>query len=83
MEAIRKIVTVRDNLVQIELPDSFNDKKVELIIFPSEEIPNVSTKEKFDYSQLYGSLNLGMSIDEIDKELKALRSEWERDISIH
>ena len=34
---------------------------------------------KPDITKLYGTLKLNMSVEEIDKQLKALRNEWERD----
>ncbi len=84
MEAIRKIVTVKDNILKVMLPDYFNGKKVELIILSTDEYeavtPNVQ-EPKMDYQSLYGSVKFNKSIEEIDKELKALRDEWDRDIS--
>lgn len=35
MEAIRKIVTVKRNVLKVDLPDSCNSKQVELIILPA------------------------------------------------
>lgn len=78
MEAIRRILTVKNNVLNIILPDNYKDKKVELIIFPVEE---EIMKAKIDYDQFYGSLKSGLSIDEIDLQLKTIRNEWERDIS--
>ena len=41
----------------------------------------VTTKaSQSDITKLYGTLQLNMSIEEIDKQLNALRNEWERDI---
>ena len=37
MEAIRKIVTVKNNQINITLPDDFNADEVEVIILPSEK----------------------------------------------
>jgi hypothetical protein len=82
MEAIRKIITVKQNILKIELPDDYINETVELIILKSnpESISKVE-EPAFDYSKLYGSLKLGKSADEINEKLKALRKEWERDIS--
>ncbi|MBT1697765.1 hypothetical protein KK083_12810 [Fulvivirgaceae bacterium PWU4] len=87
MEAIRKIVTVKDNVL-VKLPDSYNNKKVEVIIMPVDEFqaqtsaPYTVQEEKAGYHKnFYGSIKLGMTVEQIDKELKALRDEWERDIS--
>lgn len=89
MDAIRKIVTVKDNVLEVVLPDSYNDKKVEVIIMPVDEsraaqatAPYIAQEEKAGYHKnLYGSIKLGMTVEQIEKELKALRDEWERDIS--
>lgn len=82
MEAVRRIVTVKDNVLKVTLPDSYNDKKVELIIMPVDEPEGLQVEEpKFNYTRLYGSIKLGMTVEQIDKELKTLRDEWERDIS--
>ena len=81
MEAIRKIVTVKDNVLRVVLPDHYNNKQVELIILPAEDVPSQVEEKKVDYEKLYGSLKSGLTIEEIDDQIKALRSEWERDIS--
>jgi len=82
MEAIRRIVTVKNNTLNVTLPDAFNDMRVELIILPADE-KTVSTVEEPgpDYKSLYGSFQSGLSIEEIDAQLKLLRSEWDKDIS--
>lgn len=81
MEAIRKIVTVKDNVLRVVLPDHYNNKQVELIILPAEDVPSQVEEKKVDYEKYYGSLKSGLTIEEIDEQIKALRSEWERDIS--
>lgn len=86
MEAIRKIVTVKDNVLRVVLPDHYNDKRVELIILPAEteaeDVPSQVQESKMDYyEKFYGSLKSGLTIEEIDEQIKALRSEWDRDIS--
>ena len=81
MEAIRKIVTVKDNVLRVVLPDHYNNKQVELIILPAEDMPSQVEEKKVDYEKYYGSLKSGLTIEEIDEQIKALRSEWERDIS--
>lgn len=37
MEAIRKIITVKNHQINITLPDDFNADEVEVIILPSEK----------------------------------------------
>lgn len=87
MEAIRKIVTVKDNVLKVVLPDSYNDRKVELIILPADEsqagtYPSIVEEEKVDYfTKFYGKMKSNLTDEELDKKLKSLRDEWNRDIS--
>ncbi len=48
MNAIRKILTVKDHQINIEIPDTFTTDKVEIFIFPveEEEVYDVSEEEK-------------------------------------
>ena len=78
MEAIRKIVTLEDRILQIDLPESHRDKTEELIIFATEE-QTKATKPNVDYKSMYGSL--GLTMEQIDEQLNTLRAEWTRDIS--
>lgn len=81
MEAIRKIVTIRDGTLKVELPPHYNNMEVELIILPVvAEAPKVEEK-KIDYTKYYGTLKSGLTVDEIDKQLSDLRNEWNRDAS--
>ena len=81
MEAIRKIVTVRNNALNVVLPDHFNNREVELIILPTESLPQkVEESQTNYYSKFYGSIKSGLTQEEIDKKLKDLRDEWNRDI---
>ena len=81
MEAIKKIVTVRDNVLRIVLPDSYNDKQVELIILPTDRGKAARVEEgKTDYySKYYGTMKSSLSAKEVDKKLKDFRDEWNRD----
>ena len=82
MEAIRKILTVKDNILQVVLPDEYNNKRVELIILPAGEETAIVEEKKVDYhSAYYGSLKSGLSAEEIDKQLRELRNEWDTDVS--
>jgi hypothetical protein len=36
---------------------------------------------KKDITKLFGTLQLNMSIEDVDSQLKTLRNEWERDFS--
>lgn len=42
---------------------------------------NSKKNTKTKISQLRGTLNTGLTVDEIEIELKNLRNEWERDFS--
>ncbi len=80
MEAIRKIVTVKDNVLRVVLPDHYNNKQVELIILPAEDVPSQVQESKTDYyAKFYGTMKSNLSPDELDKKLNALREEWKRD----
>jgi hypothetical protein len=82
MEAIRKLVTVKDNIIHIELPANYNNQTVELIILRADEKSfTVVNEDAVDYEKLYGSLSSGLTIEQIDEQLQALRKEWQRDIS--
>ena len=81
MEAIRRIMTVRDNTLKVTLPDNFNDKVVELIILPADGPMQVQEPEADYFTQFYGSIKSDITEAELDKKLKSLRDEWNRDIS--
>ncbi len=72
---------MENRVLKIELPESYRDKTVELIILPTEEEINKVEEVKVDYKKLYGSLKSNLTIQQIDEELKSLRDEWTRDIS--
>ena len=38
-------------------------------------------RPKMDLTQLRGSIQTGLSVDEIDAQFKSIRDEWERDFS--
>jgi len=78
MDAIRRIITVKELLLQVLLPETFRNKTLEVIILPTDEVNLPAKSERFDFTQLYGKLKSGMSISEIDDKLKQLRSEWDR-----
>ena len=62
METIRKILTGKDNMLQIVLPDEYNNKRVELIILPAEEETAKVEEKKVDYSKYYGTLKCYSSL---------------------
>lgn len=81
MEAIRKIVTVKNNELKIQLPPDFNGKEVEVTILSFQEDRSTVNEAKYNYKKFYGSVKLNISREQIDKELNELRNEWDRDIS--
>lgn len=42
---------------------------------------NPDEKPKKDFMQYYGTLNTGLTLDEIDEKINQMRSEWDRDFS--
>ena len=46
-------------------------------------LPKAASKRKISkktgISELYGTLNWGVTIEEVESQLKSLRDEWERD----
>ncbi|MEO5599424.1 MAG: hypothetical protein ABIR06_00720 [Cyclobacteriaceae bacterium] len=82
MEAFRKIVTIKDNVLRVVLPDQYNNTQVELIILPAgtEDVTTQVQDSKTDYyAKFYGTMKSNLSQEELDKKLNALREEWKRD----
>jgi hypothetical protein len=78
MVADRQIVNNQGGRIEVELPDYISSEEVEVILMPvakSDDAPKI-----FDFSSLYGTLQLHKSSEEIDNWLNDLRNEWERDI---
>lgn len=72
MEAIKEILHVTHNTLQIHVPSSFNDQDVEVIILPS----RTDTERTFNPSEFYGITNRPES--DILRDADDLRNEWER-----
>jgi hypothetical protein len=81
VEAIRKIVLIKDNLLTVALPDSYNGKQVELIILPASEASEVAEEKADYYTKFFGSMKSSLSPKELDDKIKSLREEWNRDLS--
>lgn len=74
MQAIRQIVEVKGQILEITLPDNFNEKQVEVIILPVEKIES-SGKE---VSHLRGRLNLTEEqYNEFQANVNESREKWE------
>ena len=72
MEAIRKIIDHSTNPLTIELPEEFNNKKVEVIVLPMEAMKEETPKK--DLLEFFGKLEWkGDAV----KEQRKLRDEWD------
>jgi hypothetical protein len=77
MQALRKIVNVKDNLLHVVLPTDFKANKVEIIILPFEE---QYTTHKLKNSERFSRAVSKETAEKLNKHLNEVRSEWERDI---
>lgn len=80
MEAIRKIVSVKNRTITIVLPDDFDANQVEVIIFPSEKsdnseykVPQWQIDRVRDRTENY--LNNPEDVTDIDDFLKEIEGE--------
>jgi len=74
MQALRQIVSVKDNLLQVVLPTDFKADKVEVIVLPIKEQNKSKNSERFS-----GSISKGTA-EKLHQHLNEVRNEWERDI---
>jgi TolB-like protein len=74
MQALRQIVNVKDNLLQVILPTDFKADKVEIIILPIENQHKMKNSERFS-----GAVSKETA-EKLHKHLNEVRNEWERDI---
>lgn len=77
MEALRIIQKPVNRKITIELPKSFGDEDVEIIVLPV--VRANGKQDKIDSTQFRGAIKLDMSEEEIANECQKLRAEWERD----
>lgn len=76
MQALRQIVNVKDNSLNIILPNDFKADKVEVIILPLEE-----KAKKKGVANLRGKLNLSdAQYSDFQKDVKNSREGWEKNI---
>lgn len=73
MEAVRKIIEHSTNPLTIELPEAFNNRKVEVIVLPVED-ENEKGVKKNDLSEFFGKLE--WKGDAVEEQRK-LRDEWD------
>jgi len=72
MDAVRKIIEHSTNPLTIELPEEYNNRKVEVIVLLLEEDNYVP--KKYDFSRLVGKLE--WQGDALAEQRK-LRDEWD------
>lgn len=77
MQALRQIVNVKDNSLNIVLPTDFKAKRVEVIVLPIEE-PKAQPKLK-NSARFSGAISKETA-EKLHKHLSKVRSEWGRDI---
>lgn len=76
MEAIRKIVTVKNHQINITLPDDFHAEEVEVIILPKQddfEIPQWQIDQVRERTERY--LKNPDNVTDIDDFLKEIEDE--------
>lgn len=71
MEALRRIVNLDNLRNMIDIPPTFNHKKVEVLILPVEN-DELESEKKFNPLDFYGV----SQIDNIDREIEKIREEW-------
>lgn len=78
MKALRIITRPKNSRITIDLPAEFQVyEQVEIIVLPYVE---QAKKEKtFDPKKFRGAAKLNMTEEEIDRECRKLRDEWERE----
>ena len=77
MQALRQIVNIKDNLLQVILPADFNAEKVEVIVLPIEE---KNKSDKLSNSERFSGAISKETAEKLHKHLNEVRNEWERDI---
>lgn len=84
MEMIRQYAVVHDGVVQVTVPEEFNEQPVEVQVILTVRTPtdNVGTKQKAGLGHLVGSLNhlTQEQKEAMNRELQEIRNSWERDI---
>lgn len=71
MEALRKIITLKDNILKVILPERFRAKKIEIIVIPADENSTAENREQLllRYNKQYAHLHFDI------KNLKYNRDE--------
>jgi hypothetical protein len=80
MQAYRTHSVVHNGQVVVQLPEGFENTDVEIIVLKSSPARNGKSSKKGKFDKYFGILKSGLSIEEIDAQLKLLRDEWDRPI---
>jgi len=80
MQAYRTHSIVQNGHVTVELPEGFENANVEIIVLKASSAKPAVPRKKGRFSKYRGILKTGLTIEEIDAQLKQLRDEWERPI---
>lgn len=78
MEALRMIKKPTNRKITITLPESFGDEPVEVIVLSTGK--KRKTRSKFNPEKYYGLGQSSLSVEEIDRQLREMRDEWDRDV---
>lgn len=81
MQAYRTHSVVHNGQVTVQLPEGFENTDVEIIVLKTATTSVAKPGKKGKFDKYFGILKTGLSIEEIDAQLKLLRDEWERPIS--
>ncbi len=77
MQTFRKILNVKDNSINIVLPNDFKADKVEVIVLSIEE---PKTQPKLKNSERFSGAISKETAKKLHEHLTEIRSEWERGI---
>lgn len=80
MQAYRTRLVVKNSRITIQLPEGFENSDVEVIVVQSSLNQPVRGQRK-SFAKFRGSLQTGLSQQELDEELLKMRDEWERPLS--
>ncbi len=80
MQAYRTHSVVHNGQVVVQLPEGFENTDVEIIVLKSSSTSIAQPSKKGKFKKYRGILKTGLTIEEVDAQLKALREEWERPI---
>ncbi len=80
MEALRIIKKPVNRQVTIDIPETFGEGDVEIIVLPVAAKNGKKSSKKFDPEIFRGKIKSDLSVEEIGIECQKLRDEWKRDI---